>query len=64
MVISHDRLFIGGQWVPPSSAAIIEVRNASTGERAGTVREAAEADVDAPDAASVSRSWRGSRLTP
>ena len=51
MVTSHDRLFIGGEWVPPSSAATIEVRNASTGEQIGTVPEAAEADVDAAVAA-------------
>ena len=47
----HDRLFIGGEWVRPSSAATIEVRNASTGEVVGSVPEAAEADVDAAVAA-------------
>jgi acyl-CoA reductase-like NAD-dependent aldehyde dehydrogenase len=44
---SHDVLFVGGQWVKPSTAAAIEVRNASTGEHEGTVPKAAEADVDA-----------------
>jgi aldehyde dehydrogenase (NAD+) len=48
---SYDRLFIGGEWAPPSSAAAIEVRNASTGEVIGSVPEAAEADVDAAVAA-------------
>jgi aldehyde dehydrogenase (NAD+) len=51
---SYDRLFIGGEWAPPSSAAAIEVRNASTGEVIGSVpeaAEAAEADVDAAVAA-------------
>jgi len=47
MTTSHDTLFIGGEWVPPSSASRIEVRNASTGEVIGSVPEAAEADVDA-----------------
>lgn len=51
MTTSHDTLFIGGEWVPPSSAGRIEVRNASTGEAAGSVPEAAEADVDAAVAA-------------
>jgi acyl-CoA reductase-like NAD-dependent aldehyde dehydrogenase len=37
--------------VPPSSAATIEVRNASTGERIGTVPAGADADVDAAVAA-------------
>jgi acyl-CoA reductase-like NAD-dependent aldehyde dehydrogenase len=48
---SYDRLFIGGEWAPPSSAAAIEVRNASTCEVIGSVPEAAEADVDAAVAA-------------
>ena len=43
----HDTLFIGGEWVSPSSAAKIAVRNASTGDPIGEVPEAAEADVDA-----------------
>jgi acyl-CoA reductase-like NAD-dependent aldehyde dehydrogenase len=51
MTTSHDALFIGGEWVPPSSASRIEVRNASTGEPIGSVPEAAEADVDAAVAA-------------
>jgi acyl-CoA reductase-like NAD-dependent aldehyde dehydrogenase len=37
MTTSHDTLFIGGEWVPPSSASGIEVRNASTGEVIGSV---------------------------
>ena len=47
----HDRLFIGGEWVPPSTTSTIQVHNASTGERIGSVPEAAEADVDAAVAA-------------
>jgi acyl-CoA reductase-like NAD-dependent aldehyde dehydrogenase len=45
--IDHDKLFIGGEWVAPSSDAKIEVISSSTEERIGSVPEAAEADVDA-----------------
>ena len=48
---NHDKLFIGGEWLKPSSAATIEVRNASTGEVIGSVPEAAEADAGAAIAA-------------
>jgi aldehyde dehydrogenase (NAD+) len=51
MATSHDTLFIGGEWVSPSSAARITVRNASTEELIGEIPEAAEADVDAAVAA-------------
>lgn len=44
-------LFIGGEWVEPSSSARIEVRSASSEERIGSVPEAQEADVDAAVAA-------------
>jgi aldehyde dehydrogenase (NAD+) len=47
----HDTLFIGGEWVSPSSAARIAVRNASTEEPIGETPEAAEAGVDAAVAA-------------
>jgi aldehyde dehydrogenase (NAD+) len=45
--IDHDKLFIGGDWVAPSSGARIEVVSSSTEELIGSVPEAAEADVDA-----------------
>jgi acyl-CoA reductase-like NAD-dependent aldehyde dehydrogenase len=51
MTTVRDTLFIGGTWVPPSSAATIEVRSASTGEYAGTVPDGADADMDAAVAA-------------
>ena len=51
MQVSYDSLFIGGEWVPPSSAARIDVTSSSTEERIGSVPEAAEADVDAAVAA-------------
>ena len=51
MLASYDSLFIGGEWVRPSSPATIEVISASTEENIGSVPEAAEADVDAAVAA-------------
>jgi aldehyde dehydrogenase (NAD+) len=51
MFASYDTLFIGGEWVAPSSPARIPVRSASTEEPIGEVPEAAEADVDAAVAA-------------
>jgi aldehyde dehydrogenase (NAD+) len=51
MLASYDSLFIGGEWVRPSSSATIEVISASTEENIGSVPEAAEADVDAAVAA-------------
>ena len=43
MLASYDSLFIGGEWVRPSSSARIEVTSASTEENIGSVPEAAEA---------------------
>jgi acyl-CoA reductase-like NAD-dependent aldehyde dehydrogenase len=43
----HDTLFIGGEWVAPSSSRTITVVSASTEEVIGSVPEAQEADVDA-----------------
>jgi aldehyde dehydrogenase (NAD+) len=51
MFASYDKLFIGGEWVSPSSAARIMVRSASTEELIGEAPQAAEADVDAAVAA-------------
>jgi aldehyde dehydrogenase (NAD+) len=48
---SYDKLFIGGEWVTPSSKNIIEVRSPATLDVVGTVPEAMEADVDAAVAA-------------
>ncbi len=47
----HDRLFIGGEWVKPSSGATIEVTSASTEEVIGSVPDGQEADIDAAVAA-------------
>lgn len=46
-----DKLFIGGQWVEPSTSEIIEVFSPATGEKVGQVPLATKADVDAACAA-------------
>ena len=43
---SYDRLFIGGEWVAPSSSSVFEVHSPSTGELVGRTPEAHEADID------------------
>lgn len=47
MTVVYDSLFMGGQWVAPSSSRTIEVVSASTEEVLGHVPEAVDADVDA-----------------
>jgi aldehyde dehydrogenase (NAD+) len=47
----YDKLFIGGQWVQPSSDKVIEVHSPATLELVGRTPEAVEADVDAAVAA-------------
>ncbi|HEY4226898.1 MAG TPA: aldehyde dehydrogenase family protein, partial [Candidatus Limnocylindrales bacterium] len=44
--LSYDKLFIGGEWVAPSSSRTIEVFSASTEEPIGRVPEAVDADVE------------------
>ena len=51
MLASYDSLFIGGEWIRPSSSARIDVTSASTEENIGSVPEGQEADVDAAVAA-------------
>jgi len=43
---SYDRLFIGGEWVDPSSSATFEVISPTSEELVGRVPEAQVADVD------------------
>ncbi len=43
---SYDRLFIGGEWVEPSSSSVIDVVSPTTEELVGRVPEAQNADVD------------------
>jgi aldehyde dehydrogenase (NAD+) len=47
----YDKLFIGGQWVDPSTSDVIEVHSPATGEYVGKVPVAADADVNAACAA-------------
>jgi betaine-aldehyde dehydrogenase len=42
----YDKLFIGGQWVAPTSDKVIDVHSPATLERVGRTPEAVEADVD------------------
>jgi betaine-aldehyde dehydrogenase len=62
----YDKLFIGGQWVPPSSNRVIEVHSPATLELVGRVPEAVEADVDAAVAAARQAFDQGPwpRMTP
>ena len=43
---SYDRLFIGGDWVAPSSSSVFDVHSPSTGELVGRTPEAMQADID------------------
>ncbi len=43
---SYDRLFIGGEWVEPSSSSVIDVVSPTTLEPVGRVPEAQHADID------------------
>ncbi|HEX7823970.1 MAG TPA: aldehyde dehydrogenase family protein, partial [Mycobacterium sp.] len=66
MNVVQQSLYIGGEWVTPSTSRTIDVVSASTEEPIGSVPEAAEADVDAAVAAARRafddpqgwRSWR------
>ncbi len=61
-----DKLFIGGQWVEPSTSEVIEVHSPATGEYVGRVPMAAAADVDAACAAARKAFDEGPwpRMTP
>jgi betaine-aldehyde dehydrogenase len=63
---THDRLFIGGSWVPPSSSATLDVISPHTEEVIARVPEAREADVDRAVAAAREAFDRGPwpRMTP
>ena len=47
MTISYQTLFIGGEWIAPSSSEVIAPINPSTEEVAGTVPAGQSADIDA-----------------
>src|SRR5438067_3435012 len=46
-MLTRDQLFIGGQWVAPSTREAIDVHNAGNGEVMGRVPAAGERDADA-----------------
>lgn len=47
----YDTLYIGGEWVAPSSGATITVTSPNTGETIGSVPDGQEADIDSAVAA-------------
>ena len=63
---SYDRLFIGGEWVEPSSTAVFDVVSPTTEELVGRVPEAQNADVDRAVAAAREAFDHGPwpRMTP
>ncbi|MGH8708204.1 MAG: aldehyde dehydrogenase family protein, partial [Burkholderiales bacterium] len=46
-MLRRDKLFIGGQWVAPSTQDSIDVHSAGTGEVMGQVPAGGEKDIDA-----------------
>src|SRR5215471_71335 len=46
MTIDLDTIYIGGQWIVPSSTSRIAIQSPATGERVGSVMAAGERDVD------------------
>jgi betaine-aldehyde dehydrogenase len=63
---AYERLFIGGEWVGPSSDATFDVHSPTSGELVGRVPEAREADVDRAVAA-ARQAFEGGpwpRMTP
>ena len=63
-MLVRDKLFIGGQWVAPSSAESIEVHNAGTGEVMGSIPAGGEKDVAAAVGAARAALASWSALTP
>jgi len=52
-MLTRDKLFIGGQWVAPTSKDTLEVHNAGTGEVMGRIPAGTEKDIDAAVAAAA-----------
>jgi acyl-CoA reductase-like NAD-dependent aldehyde dehydrogenase len=46
MLTEHQTLYIGGEWVKPASSRRIDVINATTEEKIGSVPDGSEADID------------------
>ena len=63
---TYDRLFIGGEWVEPSSTTVFDVVSPTTEELVGRVPEAQQTDVDRAVAAAREAFDRGPwpRMTP
>ena len=50
-VASYDKLYIGGEWVQPSSTNVFEVISPTSGQLLASAPEGLEADMDAAIAA-------------
>src|SRR5437016_11606830 len=63
---AYDKLFIGGDWVEPSTDRVIDVISPHSEELVGRVPEATEVDVDRAVAAAREAFDRGDwpRMTP
>src|SRR5258708_7013150 len=63
---THEKLFIGGEWVAPAGAGTIDVHSPHSGELGGRVPEGAEADIDRAVAAARDAFDNGdwSRMAP
>ena len=63
---SYDRLYIGGEWVAPSSSSVIDVFSPATEELVGRVPESQVADIDRAVAAARDAFDNGPwpRMTP
>ncbi|MCU1480499.1 MAG: aldehyde dehydrogenase [Subtercola sp.] len=66
IIPSYDRLFIGGEWLEPSTDAVIPVVSPTTGQQIATVPHASREDVDRAVAAARSAFDDGPwpRMTP
>jgi aldehyde dehydrogenase (NAD+) len=64
MTFERDRLYIGGEWVAPSSASSIAVENPATEEVLGHVPEGSSSDVDRAVAAARAAfdGWAGTSM--
>ena len=60
-MLVRDKLFIGGQWVAPSTKETIDVHSAATGEVMGRIPAAGDKDAAAAVAAAKRSSKRYSR---
>jgi aldehyde dehydrogenase (NAD+) len=65
VILSRDKLYLGGAWVAPAGGDTIAVENPATGDVLGTVPAGTAADVDAAVAAARAAfdGWAGTPMT-